>query len=132
MIPQKRFPWVGLAACLIFTLGSAASAQVSSGSNGSDGAFNPTTNTVINMADHPDGIYQYTEANVPNGVTVRFIPNAANTPVVWLVQSNCTISGRIYLAGQLPDLNGLSRRGIGGDPGPGGYRGGDSGASASA
>lgn len=33
-------------------------AQVNSGSNGSDGAFNPATNTVINMADHPDGIYQ--------------------------------------------------------------------------
>ena len=34
-----------------------AQAQVNSGSNGSDGVFNPTTNTVINMADHPDGIY---------------------------------------------------------------------------
>ena len=32
-------------------------AQVNSGSNGSDGAFNPTTNIVINMADHPNGIY---------------------------------------------------------------------------
>ena len=29
---------------------TAAHAQVNSGSNGSDGAFNPTTNTVINMA----------------------------------------------------------------------------------
>jgi hypothetical protein len=36
-----------------------AQAQVNSGSNGSDGAFHPTTNTVINMADHPDGIYHY-------------------------------------------------------------------------
>ena len=35
----------------------AAHAQVNSGSNGSDGAFNPTTNVVINMADHPNGIY---------------------------------------------------------------------------
>ena len=34
----------------------AAHAQVNSGSNGSDGAFNPTTNTVINMAAHPNGI----------------------------------------------------------------------------
>ena len=43
---------VVLLACL------GAHAQVNSGSNGSDGAFNPTTNTVINMADHPNGIYQ--------------------------------------------------------------------------
>ena len=39
-------------------------AQVNSGSNGSDGAFNPTTNIVINMADHPTGIYQYTSVNI--------------------------------------------------------------------
>lgn len=59
-----------------------ASAQVNSGSNGSDGAFNPTTNIVIiNMADHPDGIYQYTSVNISNFVNVSFIPNANNTPV---------------------------------------------------
>ncbi len=45
----------------------AAQAQVNSGSNGSDGAFNPTTNIVINMADHPDGI------------TVTSLPNAGFT-----------------------------------------------------
>ncbi len=37
-------------------------AQVNTGSDGHDGAFNPTTNTVINMADHPDDIYQYNQA----------------------------------------------------------------------
>ncbi len=35
-------------------------AQVYSGSNGSDGAFNPTANVTIDMANHPNGIYQYT------------------------------------------------------------------------
>ena len=74
-------------------------AQVNSGSNGSDGAFNPTTNMVINMADHPNGIYQYTSVNISN-VTVTFIPNANNTPVVWLVQSNCVINGTVDLSGQ--------------------------------
>src|SRR5438046_3142436 len=67
---------------------ASAHAQVNSGSNGSDGAFNPTTNTVINLADHPNGIYQYTSVNVPTNVTVTFIPNANNTPVVWLVQGS--------------------------------------------
>ena len=64
----------------------AALAQVNSGSDGHDGALNPTSNLVINMADHPDGIYHYTSVNIPSGVTVTFIPNAGNKPVVWLVQ----------------------------------------------
>ena len=59
---------VVLLACL------GAHAQVNSGSNGSDGAFNPTTNIVINMADHPNGFYHYTSVNISNGVTVTFIP----------------------------------------------------------
>ena len=74
-----------------------AQAQVNSGSDGHDGAFTPTTSTVINMADHPDGIYHYTEVNIPDNVIVSFIPNAANTPVVWLVQGSCTLNGNILL-----------------------------------
>ena len=99
-----------------------ANAQVNSGSNGSDGAFNPTTNTVINMADHPDGIYQYTSVNISNGVTVTFIPNANNTPVVWLVQGDALISGSIVLSGQLGVLTP-------GNGGPGASRGGNPGGS---
>ena len=92
----------------------AAQAQVNSGSNGSDGAFNPTTNTVINMADHPDGIYHYTSVNISNGVTVTFTPNANNTPVVWLVQSNVVINATVDVSGQ----SGNATLG-----GPGGFRG---------
>jgi hypothetical protein len=91
-------------------------AQVNSGSNGSDGAFNPTTNTVINMADHPTGIYQYTSVNIPSGIIVSFIPNANNSPVTWLVQSNCICNGMIDLTGE---YNGGGR--------PGGYQGGSGG-----
>jgi len=57
-------------------------AQVNSGSDGHDGALNPTSDLVIDMADHPDGIYHYTSVNIPAGVTVSFIPNAGNKPVV--------------------------------------------------
>ncbi|MCX6929088.1 MAG: hypothetical protein NT154_38615 [Verrucomicrobia bacterium] len=96
-------------------------AQVNTGSDGSDGAFNPTTNTVINMADHPNGIYQYTSVHIPGTATVTFIPNANNTPVVWLVQSNVTISGIVLLNGQ---GDGGTAGGLGG---PGGFRGGNSG-----
>src|ERR1035437_8045068 len=111
--------------CALLLAGVTALAQVNSGSDGHDGAFNPTTtNTVIDMDDHPDGIYQYTSINIPTNVTVTFIPNAANTPVVWLVQSNCVISGTVNVSGQ--DANGAG--GSGG--GPGGYRGGNGGGSA--
>src|ERR1039458_8525098 len=87
---------------LVAWLPAGGRAQVNSGSDGHDGAFNPTTttNTVIDMADHPDGIYHYTSINIPTYVTVTFIPNAANTPVVWLVQSNCIISGKINEIGK--------------------------------
>ena len=111
-----------LQAMIAVLLGAGASAQVNSGSNGSDGAFNPTTNTVINMADHPNGIYQYTSVNISNGVTVSFIPNANNTPVVWLVQSNVVINGTVDVSGQTGGYNGVGSPG-----GPGAYRGGNGG-----
>jgi hypothetical protein len=98
-----------------------ANAQVNSGSNGSDGAFNPATNTVINMASHPNGIYQYTSVTISNGVTVTFIPNANNSPVTWLVQSNCLINGGV-------NLNGSPVNGPAGQAGgPGGGAGGSAG-----
>src|ERR1019366_8825508 len=89
------------------------------------GAFNPTTNIVINMADHPNGIYQYSSVTISNGVTVSFIPNANNTPVIWLVQSNCVIYGAVDVSGQ----NGAGTQG--GQGGPGGWRGGNGGPSSS-
>ncbi len=90
-------------------------AQVNTGSDGSDGEFNPTVNTVINMATHPNGIYQYTSVNIPANVTVTFTPNANNTPVVWLVQSNSIINGTVSVAGQAEYS------------GPGGWGGGSTG-----
>ena len=99
-------------------LATTAIAQVNSGSNGSDGALNPTSDLVIDMADHPDGIYHYTSVNIPAGVTVSFIPNAANTPVVWLAQQQVLISGSVNLNGH--EINFAT-----GQPGgPGGFAGG--------
>jgi hypothetical protein len=103
----------------VMLLCASVNAQVNSGSNGSDGPLNPMTNIVINMADHPDGIYQYTSVNISNGVTVSFIPNANNTPVVWLVQTDCVINGNIQLTGQDPQGQ------TGGIGGPGGFGGGN-------
>lgn len=101
-----------------------AQAQVNSGSNGSDGALDLSAANgyfVIDMHDHPNGIYQYTYVNIPNNVTVKFIPNANNMPVYWLVQSNVVINGTVDVSGQYSD--GLA----GGKGGPGGYQGGSGG-----
>lgn len=71
------------------------------------------------MAGHPDGIYHYTSVNIPSGVTVTFIPNANNTPVVWLVQAGCNIAGLVSVNGGIS-----SNAPIGALGGPGGYAGG--------
>jgi hypothetical protein len=106
------------AAALALLVADLATAQMNSGSNGSDGALNPTSNVVIDMADHPDGIYHYTSVNTPAGVEVSFIPNTGNTPVVWLVQGDCPILGYVRSDGGQPSVT------IGGKGGPGGFRGG--------
>ena len=122
---QIRFVF---AICAGLILQSIAIAQVNSGSNGSDGEFHPTQNTQIDMSDHPNGIYQYTSVNIPTGVGVTFTPNANNTPVVWLVQGSCVVSGFIDLNGQTP----IRDSAIGGGGAVGGFKGGNGGAAASA
>src|SRR4051794_28493051 len=110
---------------LLFSLVSltrSLQAQINAGSNGSDGAFNPAASIVIDMADHPNGTYQFTSVNISNGVTVTFIPNANNTPVIWLVQSNVVINGTIDVSGHTPGASPTNV--IGSAGGPGGFRGG--------
>ena len=118
MTKTLLFTYVGTLVVMV-CLTATAWAQINSGSDGHDGAFNPTANTVINMADHPDGIYQYTSVNIPVGVTVSFTPNANNTPVVWLVQSDCFIGGSIALDGKYSSEGGVG--------GAGGFAGGNGG-----
>ena len=108
-------------------------AQVNSGSNGSDGALDlsATNGTIfIDMADHPNGVYQYTSVNIPAGAVIRFIPNANNTPVVWLVQSNVIINGAVDVSGQSPYCPSCADAGSAG--GPGGWAGGNGGTTATA
>jgi len=119
-----------LLAALVVSAAGSGWGQVNSGSNGSDGAFNPATNVVVNMADHPSGVYQYTFVNISNGITVTFVPNAANTPVVWLVQSNVVINGTVDVSGQAPGA--APANVLGGVCGPGGFRGGSGGDGGSA
>lgn len=113
-----------LSALLMLAVGFTAHAQVNTGSTGSDGPFDysaisVTTNVVIDMHDHPAGIYNYTYVNIPANVTVTFIPNANNTAVVWLVQNNVIINGTVDVSGQR--FSGTQ----GGLGGPGGWAGGN-------
>ncbi len=87
-----------------------------SGSNGSYGPLNPTSNTNLDMP--PDGIFHCTTINIPVSVRVFFNRNNLNTPVYLLAQSNVVISGYI-------SVNGGSDSGSNpGRAGPGGFDGG--------
>ncbi len=111
---------------LTLALPLAALGQVNSGSDGSDGALNPTSNITIDMHDHPDGIYQYTSVNIPWNVDVTFIQNDANTPVVWLVQGDCSIDSFPGVNRGTITVSGSNGSGLaGGAGGPGGFRGGN-------
>ncbi len=87
-----------------------------SGSTGSLGALNPSSNTTITLP--ADGILNYTTINIPAGVTVTFTPNAANTPVFMLASGSVTIAGTINVNGSAGTAT------TPGAGGPGGYPGG--------
>lgn len=111
---SAAFLLLAFAACSLPIL-----AQVNSGSDGFHGAFRPTADSVIDMNAYSDGVFRYTEVNIPIGVRISFIPNASSTSVIWLVQSNCTIAGVV-------DVSGRDAQGNLGDAGgPGGFRGGN-------
>jgi len=93
-----------------------AAQSFSSGSDGTHGALNVTSNTVLTLP--PDGIFHFTSINIPSGQTLSFTKNALNTPVYLLAQSNITVGGVIDVSGQ--SSNGRMA-GVGG---PGGFDGG--------
>lgn len=84
-----------------------------SGSTGTLGAFNPTTNTVISLPSN--GTLNYTTINIPTGVTVTFRNNSSNSPAYMLATGDVTIAGTIN-AGQTAQDNTKA--------GPGGFNGG--------
>ena len=84
----------------------------------------------------PDGVMIFDSLNLVQrpqyigyGLTVRFIRNAANTPVTLLVSGNVNIATSVQLVvtgdpGTTGSTNDLGRGGLGG---PGGFRGGEGG-----
>jgi hypothetical protein len=90
----------------------------SSGSNGSYGPLDITTNTTLELPG--DGIFHCTTVNVAQGSTLRFKRNPLNTPVYLLATSNVTVNGTIDVSGSNSDPN-VPDGGVGG---PGGFDGG--------
>jgi hypothetical protein len=119
-------PLAFLCACALLSSGSALA--FNSGSTGADGALAPNVDTTVPLP--PDGVLNYSSIDIPSGVTVRFQPNALNTPVVLLVSGNANILGAIDLNGAHgTDSNGAGNGNVGDDGlpgvgGPGGFPGG--------
>jgi len=103
--------WSGALLALLLPLSAPA---FESGSTGADGDFAPGSDTTVTVP--ADGILNYSTYNVPDGVTVRYLRNAGNTPVFILVQGDAVIDGVI-------DISGLDGDRLGDSP-PGGFDGG--------
>jgi hypothetical protein len=101
-----------------------------SGSTNALGAFNPGADVVVDLAEHEDGILNYTTITIPAGVTVTFTRNARNTPVYMLASGDVTINGTINVSGS--GIRGTANSPEGAEPGfsgPGGFDGGAGGKS---
>jgi hypothetical protein len=126
-------------------LTSAAHAQLTIPSDGSDGVFSPVANVEIdlglattalwNTPGSGNGVYdaekwavvfKYSSVSIPNGVKVTFKNHPTYAPVVWLVQGNVAIAGELNLDGKNKNASQPESL-IPTETGPGGFRGGASG-----
>jgi hypothetical protein len=92
----------------------------SSGSDGSYGPMNITSNTTLNLP--PDGKFHCTTINVASNVTLRFTRNPLNTPVYLLATGNVAIAATSII--DVSGRAGSANPPVGGEGGPGGYDGG--------
>src|SRR5216117_1977411 len=126
MKTRARAIAVALAVGACFAPGVASA--FTSGSTGADGAFTPTVNT--NLTLPPSGIFNFTSVTIPSGVTVKFLRNTTNTPVVILATGDVNIAGVLDVSGTGSPGVGSGGDGITGDDGapglggPGGFDGG--------
>ncbi len=126
---------------VLFGLIQSQAAIIVPGANGSDGALNITTDTVIDLSQAVTGlwdadntanagrgvydpakwaiVFKYSSVTVAATKTLTFTNHPSRAPVVWLVSGNVTINGTVSLDGQTAALPPRLS-----EPGPGGFRGG--------
>jgi len=124
-----------LAAIFAFAVNVSAQQTFSSGSDGSDGAFDltgTTPGTIVKLDPtqfHGSGVqnnvFNFTTITIPAGVTVKLSGDRINGPVYWLARGNVDIEGIVDLNGQdgppaVAILAGRTRA----LPGAGGFAGG--------
>ncbi|HFE38043.1 MAG TPA: hypothetical protein ENK06_06435 [Gammaproteobacteria bacterium] len=117
--PSIFFKTSSLLVLLAFIINAPAMAAFASGGDGSLGALNVTTDTVLDMPE--DGIFRYTTINIAAETTLTFNKNANNTPVYLLTTGDVTINGVIDISGKQGGPT------LGGEGGPGGFNGGKAG-----
>ncbi len=109
-----------LALLFVVAAASVAGAQTfSSGSTGADGALNITADTTLPLP--ANGILNFTTVTVQPGVTLSFVKNASNTPVIILAMGDVVIAGTIAVNAGANNIDNRYEPRI---PGPGGFAGG--------
>jgi hypothetical protein len=116
--------WVAHFAILVSSLIAVgnihAQNSFSSGSTGTDGAFNPTTTQTIAVPE--SGVFNFTTVNIPVNVIITFSRGTNNKPLTILASGDVIIAGTINLDGKVGNTNGTGASG-----GPGGFDGGTGG-----
>jgi hypothetical protein len=132
---MNRSGWVTRfgAAALALACASTASAQWTSGSNGSDGALNITAQGVtvfdpvaLNLDQDGDNVFHFTTISIAAGATLQLTASKLRMrPVIFLASGGVTIVGTLDLSGAkgYNSAGDISLRGPS-EPGPGGYSGG--------
>jgi hypothetical protein len=142
---MKTFKTIlALIALILAAFAQPLSAQIVIPSDGSDGALNITSNTVIDLSQAVTGVwsnnnsgnagkgiydiskwavvFKYSSVNIASNMSVTFSNHPSRAPVVWLVTGNVTINGELNLDGATYSTDPLRLA----EPGPGGFRGGAS------
>jgi len=111
-------------------------AQFTSGSTGSDGAYNPTASgdfdpIALGLDPSGDNVFNFTTIDIPAGVVIKLrASKLRNAAVTWLATGNVTIAGTLDLSGaagaalNTANAAALASSRVLPEPGPGGYTGG--------
>ena len=89
---------------------------------GTNWAFLQGNTFQFDMTGRASGIWNFTNIDIPLGMTLTFRKNAQNSPVTWLATQNVSINGNIFLDGLDGPPNDFSGAVAG--SGPGGFDGG--------